>query len=436
MNFQRLIILIIVIIFGIGVFLYIKEQQPTPPRIAEEQPTSPTKIQKQKPDRDVGSVNAVLVCTNQEIQSEVVFVTTDEPLIELQCQLEDNINVPDGYRKGLPQIKWYASSGELKGSDVEKKWVNPEQGLQNVIVGGEVPLTAIGGDTSKMIHVPFEASLEFIVPEYVEDISSGIVNGFEVGKYPDPTDPDDLAKTGSPSLVRNNADAYQKPKKFYEISPETWDKTIYRDYELWEFDLDPRFTGHEMPRYIALTPQALKKIGLLEDRMNADGVAVTKFNLIYGFRSPKYNLTSWRADGEDSLKSPFSMHMYGKAVDFIVDEDEDFVLDDLNGDGKTDVNDAYVLSDYVGKMDKDLLEEKSDLMGARFVYYHHDFHQRGAYAQTPYVHMDVRNYLGSNGIINGTFQQTIELDKTNPYQLKKPIPHLPFQRMFERLFLR
>ena len=170
--------------------------------------------------------------------------------------------------------------------------------------------------------------------------------------------------------------------------------------------------------------------------MRSQGVNISRFKIIYGFRSPAYNLGAILTDDDKTLKSPFSMHMYGKAVDFIVDEDDDMVIDDLNHDGTISVEDAKTFRDYIEKLDKQLLAENSGLVGAGIIYYHHDYYERGEYAQSPYVHMDTRGYVREDGsLIYVDTPQKIQLDPNQPYRIKKPIPKSPFQRMFERLKL-
>ncbi len=167
--------------------------------------------------------------------------------------------------------------------------------------------------------------------------------------------------------------------------------------------------------------------------MAEEGYNVSKFKFIYAFRCPAYNRGARSRDGEDTLKSAFSMHMYGKAVDMIVDEDDDLVIDDLNRDGKISVDDAKVLFQLVHKLDKRLREQGSDLIGGRGWYYHHDYYERGDYAQTPYVHMDVRGFTRDDGtLIWWPGKDKIGITKEeNPYRVKKPAPPYPWGEVSE-----
>lgn len=433
-------IIIVLIIFIIFAAAYLGLQNTSHIQVIDNPAlkSTPTQNQSTKPSDsgnvNVGQVSIEILNPKEEIESEVVLVTTENQPIELRYKLNDQINVPSGYRKSFPKMDWFVSSGTIQETGNTLKWSKSESGLQTVIISGNVELTPTS--SGKKITIPFEAAKQFLIPEYVPDISSGMVNGFKVGKYPDPIDPADLKNSSVPETVKKQAKHYQPPKLYYEVTPDTYFKKIYRDYTLGEFDLNPSFSPLTYPRYIALHPGILEKMGLLEDSMRDQGVKLSKFKLIYGFRSPEYNLGAIAEDDDKTLKSPFSMHMYGKAVDFIVDEDDDMRIDDLNQDGDITVEDARTFREYIRKVDMQLLAQQSELVGAGIVYFHHDYYERGEYIQSPYVHMDTRGYVRDDGtLIYLDVSQKIELDKNNPYRLKKPLPKSPFQKMFERLKL-
>lgn len=112
-------------------------------------------------------------------------------------------------------------------------------------------------------------------------------------------------------------------------------------------------------------------------------------------RSSEYRAE--RAWGPDTnLKMPFSQHQFGRAIDLIVDEDGDGVLDDLNGDGVADIHDAAVIMYYVNLLDRRYREEgRMAMVGGAGVYTDNDFVQRPW--QSPYIHIDTRGFLNSRG---------------------------------------
>ena len=58
-------------------------------------------------------------------------------------------------------------------------------------------------------------------------------------------------------------------------------------------------------------------------RWDSFSALITHLKFIYGFRPPIFNIGTFQNDPE-TLKTIFSMHQYGKAVDIIIDEDNDF----------------------------------------------------------------------------------------------------------------
>lgn len=381
----------------------------------------------------VYQTGAVITCRNNPYQGEALLVTVMGKPMQFTCQPDPLPDLPSHYKQVSATYTWKVSSGDVRPNKDEADWTPKECGLQTITV--EAVLTYAStqnkGFFSKKeedIVIQAEGSLPCVVPYQIDSIADGKVRGFEVGIYPDPTNPNDLKGISHPNRIREHLDTYSPPKLFYEVTPQTYHLKVFGDYALGEFDLDPRFSSLTYPRYIALNPKILDKLALLQQMVQRAGVPLTKFNLIYGFRSPAYNLGSAEVDGDKSLKSSFSIHMYGLALDIIVDENHDYILDDLNGDGRTTIADANALRQYVDQLDKELREKGSPLVGAAFTYVHHDYWERGNFVQTPYVHFDARGHTREDGtLIRGQYEDTIGITKLKePYTILKPIPNYPF----------
>ena len=379
-------------------------------------------------------VNAVIQCVNNTFQSDVLFVTdVDHPL---KFRLEANVTppAPQGYLPAPTEYRWTATSGTVDPRESLAEWNEPSPGLQEIRVSGKFKYlapqpTSFFSSKKPDIEIPFEASMKCLVPLKVDSVKDGKVNGFVVGAYPDPTDPEDLKNSSNPAMVKAHADVYQEPSLFYPITPETYRLKIFKDYTLGDFDLDPRFKSLTYPRYLVIDPRILRKIDLLETLVRNSGVKLSKFKIFYGYRSPDYNLGSREDDGGKTLKSGFSTHMYGLAVDILIDENDDLVLDDLDGDGKTTYKDAKVLLGYVNQLDQMLLENGSDLVGGAGWYPHHDFWERGEYVQSPYVHFDARGYAHGKNLVRWVGKDTISiLKKKDPYGLKRRFLRSPGER--------
>ncbi|MGI6456383.1 MAG: hypothetical protein ACOX5R_12300 [bacterium] len=381
-----------------------------------------------------------LQCTNQPFQGEAVLVTDMEQPLQFLCQVQLKQAVPEGYVPAPIEYHWSVPSGTLSGSGNQCSWSHPEPGVQKISVSGSLrylppPKEGFFSRQDLEISVPFSASLPCVIPRKVgKDLyHNGTINGFVVGEYPDPTNPADLAKSESREAVSRNAEQYLPPEYFYQLTPQNFFLKVFKDYILGEFDLDPRFLPpQDYPHYIAIHPGILTKLEMLRELMNEHGIPVTKFKFIYFFRCPSYNLGAKDSDGEDSLKSSFSMHMYGKAADMIIDEDDDMRLDDLNKDGVLTYHDAIEFIRYVNMLDKKLLAEGSDLVGGAGWYYHHDYYQRGEQvAQTPYVHMDVRGYTRPDGsLVRWVGEDALGIrsgkDK-DPFRIRGEAPPYPWE---------
>jgi uncharacterized protein YcbK (DUF882 family) len=109
------------------------------------------------------------------------------------------------------------------------------------------------------------------------------------------------------------------------------------------------------------------------ERVNLLGFHVDGLHVMSAYRTPVYN----RSLGD----VPYSQHQWGSAADFYIDKDNKSRMDDLNHDGRIDVNDSKYLSDII----EELL---ADPPNARFQ------GGMGFYPATPahppFVHVDVR----------------------------------------------
>ena len=94
-----------------------------------------------------------------------------------------------------------------------------------------------------------------------------------------------------------------------------------------------------------------------------------------GFRTPQYN----DQDLGPGARSAISRHMYGDAADVYPDDDGDDRLDDLNHDGKIDLQDARILADAAEAVEKKF----PTLTGGIGIYRANSIHG-------PFVHIDTR----------------------------------------------
>lgn len=126
--------------------------------------------------------------------------------------------------------------------------------------------------------------------------------------------------------------------------------------EIFEKDLTRQLTPHVQvknvickqvsgfPKYLYVNNDGLMMLEELLSFVQNEGIKVSKFAFISGYRTPHYN----RSIGNGK----HSRHQYGDAFDLYIDEDGDGRMDDLNGDGKLTVADVDVLYKVFEKFQK------------------------------------------------------------------------------------
>ena len=105
------------------------------------------------------------------------------------------------------------------------------------------------------------------------------------------------------------------------------------------------------------------------------GYRATTFHVMSGYRTPAYNCSLGNVR--------FSKHQFGAAADIFIDENGDGVMDDLNGDGRSDIRDAEVLCRLIDNAAA--RPEGRGLIGGGLGKY------PSTAAHGPFVHVDVRD---------------------------------------------
>lgn len=296
------------------------------------------------------------------------------------------------------RIRWSTDKGRLEetGSTLRNQFTPP---LQSAVSTIQAKLSFHGRQSNGKVGpgvLEKTATLKVISPSPQSYLRNGVIDGFRIGEYLDPRA--GKSRKGidvSDSYAMIHPEKFLPPASFYLVDDESRDLRISRHFRLGDFVLDYPWFSLGKRQYIALDYAIVQKLEALIADLNRAGLAGDKMILVYGFRSPDYNLGRMQQDGEKTLKAPFSLHQYGKAADFIIDADGDLRLDDLDGDGLVSVRDAGVMAHYVNALDRRYREQDSPLVGGAGVYDHHDFWERPV--QSPYVHMDTRNFLDASG---------------------------------------
>ncbi|GEM_PF-4401508 len=154
----------------------------------------------------------------------------------------------------------------------------------------------------------------------------------------------DISSRQAPKWIKNKARYYQKPKYMFAVTPPLLELEIIPGYALKDF-LCPSSIGQtsHLP-YAFISPKLMEKLRVITLKFIKTGLITKKIKVLEGYRSPRYNASVKGA-------SLFSRHIYGDAVTFIIDEDNDGVMDDINKDGQVDRLDAVILAKIIRNLE-------------------------------------------------------------------------------------
>ena len=338
-----------------------------------------------------------------------IHLEMDHLEAELILLAERTSELPAGYTEADRRIHFTSEAGTIlplssrSGHD-ERAAYYPPYPSEAVRVGAllEVDLEhRPPGQPAQSVQITRRADFLILAPADASVLENGFIDDFRIGHYLDTSDPAIYERYFiQSSWHKKHPERYQVPNYFYKVTEATTDLKIAPHQTLGFYAMDYPWKSLGLPHYIALDLHLVRKVEDLIDLLQADGRSVTGFTPIYGFRSPAFNLGTIKARPDSTLKEPLSMHQYGRAVDLIVDEDGDGLLDDLNGDGHIDIHDAEVLMRYVNHLDRAYRARgEMNLVGGAGLYSENDFIERNRYFDhnTPYIHIDTRGFLADNG---------------------------------------
>ncbi len=187
--------------------------------------------------------------------------------------------------------------------------------------------------------------------------SKGFLQGYRIGQYP--------------ATPLRGQQIYQKPRGFVRVTAQNVDTLVSPNFRLGQF-VSKQQGGY--PKFLVLQPGLLLKLETILGALRAEGLAREGLVIMSGYRTPFYN----RAIGNVA----YSRHVWGGAADVYIDEQpRDGRMDDVNGDGRINVEDARWFASLVERLSRDGAFE--DHIGGLGVY--------GANAaHGPFIHVDVR----------------------------------------------
>ena len=216
----------------------------------------------------------------------------------------------------------------------------------------------VEGPVRKSVSARDVITLHVFVMVPASEARNGSLNGYKIGDYP--------PKPASGKTI------YQPPKGFVEVTKANQDVHLSPHFQLKQF-LCKQETSSAFPQYLVLKERLVLALEAILERINLLGFRVEGLHVMSAYRTPFYN----HAIG-DVL---YSQHQWGSAADIYVDKDDKSRMDDLNHDGRIDVDDAQYLSEIIERLLADPAHAK--FKGGLGVY-------GGTSAHPPFVHVDVR----------------------------------------------
>lgn len=145
------------------------------------------------------------------------------------------------------------------------------------------------------------------------------LNGYQIGHY---------ERTPLKGLP-----VYNVPAGLVEVTEKNLDTWVSPHFQLRQFVAKQ---SSNFPKYMVLRTRLLLKLEMVLERLRERGVTTDALYVMSGYRTPYYNA----AIGN---KTTYSRHSYGDAADVFVDRNRDGRMDDINGDGKSDIEDARLI---------------------------------------------------------------------------------------------
>jgi uncharacterized protein YcbK (DUF882 family) len=240
-------------------------------------------------------------------------------------------------------------TGGTAGTAVAAGQAPPNPGVWNVVLKMADALRP-AGDFAVMTLVPLSAK------------QSGRIGTYKIGSWP-------FERGGAPKAI------YEPPPGLVRVTPQNMNMWVSEHIQLKDFITK----GQEgvWPKYVAMQPRELDKVELTIQELKRMGHPVKNIFVVSGFRTPIYNVEGGDPTGRASL----SRHMYGDAMDIVVDNDNNGRMDDLNGDGRVTVADARVIGEAANRVE----QAHPELVGGIGIY-------APTGAHSGFVHIDTRGY--------------------------------------------
>jgi hypothetical protein len=204
-----------------------------------------------------------------------------------------------------------------------------------------------------------EINLNVFVLYPAEKKNGQYLDGFRIGYYP--------------KITADKQKYYSKPAGFLKIKESLLDINLTPHFTMEQF-LTSQST--QLPQYIVLQESLLLKLEYFLEEVNKAGYKADTFGIVSIYRSPYFN----KKLGNNT---EFSRHLFGDAADIYIDNTGNQWMDDLNGDGKSNIYDSNILFDLAVEFDQK--EKNYQLQGGLSSY-------KGNGVRGPFIHIDSRGF--------------------------------------------
>lgn len=323
-------------------------------------------------------------------EAELILLPEKESyLLELDQNAGDTEQLsPDSYPAGTSvrgetssTIEWNVSEGLLKPESdstvrliptsenpyltISVEWSTDSQWTSNQ--------EAIGAESTINSPATSTATLTLLRPLKYDRNGDGTLAGSIIGIYPD-----ELSEN-APSPVQRNQSAYTPPSAFYLVTPELASKKISRHATLGDFVHEVLPLSNDP--VIALDLDLLKVWDQFIEALKENDLDPEGAKILRGYVSPQDRLRLERMGIE---LAEFTRFQYGDALAIIYDANNDFRMDDLNGDGAIDSSDSEALAEIIKKA-----RDRANLYGGIGIV---SSFEGPNHVGTPYVHLDLRGW--------------------------------------------
>jgi len=217
----------------------------------------------------------------------------------------------------------------------------------------------------------------FLVMYPFDREGAGVIEGYPIGLYPN----EEAQDVREP--VASHKEAYRPPGFFIKVTPENALVPISQHFNLGDFSPEGE-KGRE--HFIALDYSIVERLEQITAALRNKGIKVNRLKILRGYLSPN---EVERMRRKKINIAAFSRSLYGDSATFIIDENNDDMMDDLTGDGKADAADLTMISGIV-----QAIESQTRLYGGTGIYYHfQDLYHK----DTPCIQVDTRGWHTSWG---------------------------------------